>query len=60
MTDFLHPDDIDWKLKDDAELWHAAQDGIQQAKDEMARREAKPQRIAQAVKATRVTRKFNH
>lgn len=39
-SDFIHPSDINWALKSDAELWHAGQDGIAEAKAEMARRDA--------------------
>lgn len=56
----LDPTDINWRNADDSTVFYAARDGVPQAQAEMRRREGLPQDIAQAVKATRVTRKFNH
>lgn len=56
-SDALDPADINWTLADDAMLWHAANDGIPQAKAEMARRDAKPERITAAVKAYNARKK---
>lgn len=35
----VYPENENWAAKDDAAVWHAAQAGVQQAKDELARRD---------------------
>lgn len=49
----VDPSTEDWTQVNDAGLHYAATDGIQQAKDEMTRRDSHRQRLLQAMKAYR-------
>jgi hypothetical protein len=57
----IDPAERDWSTEDDSTVWHAAGDGIPQAKAELRRREAQHRvgRMSPSAKAAMVSRARN-